>query len=147
MWHHHLTPSHTKWASLSHSGCTTDVLFLSSPQTLYFQPNSCPRWQLMFCMWCFSAQKLTGHITLKPLVSILVIPAGVLHALYGPGCQITYDCTQRAISLKCQYIAISVLHVQKCSKFIYNCTCISHPLHQSKLSLTYTEKVNINLHF
>jgi hypothetical protein len=35
----------------------------------------------------------------------------------------------------------------KCSKFTCNCTCISHPLHQSKLSFTYTKQVNINLHF
>jgi hypothetical protein len=41
----------------------------------------------------------------------------------------------------------SVYHMYKCSKFIHNCTCISHPLHQSKLSLTYTEKVNIKPQF
>lgn len=98
--------------SKSHSVCTTVVLFLSSPQTLYFWPNSCQRWQLMFCMWFFSAKKLIGHITLKPLVPTLVVPASVLHTLYGPGCHITYNCTQRAISLKCHYIAISVPHVQ-----------------------------------
>jgi len=40
-----------------------------------------------------------------------------------------------------------VYHTCKCSKFIHNCTCIPHPLHQSKLSLTYTGKVNIKLQF
>jgi len=113
----HETPSldtnpHQVSFTKSHSGCTTVVLFLSSPQTLYFLPNSCPRWQLMFGMWYFSANKLIGHITLKPLVSTLVVPASVLHTLYSPGCHITYDCSQRAISLKCHYIAISVPHVQ-----------------------------------
>jgi len=45
-------------------------------------------------------------------VTLLVTPASVLHALYGTGCHFTYDCSQRAISLMCHYIAISVSHVQ-----------------------------------
>jgi len=147
----HETPSldtkpHQTSFTISHSGCTAVVLFLSSPQTPYFRHNSCPRWQFMFCMWYFSAQKLIGHITLKPLVTILALSASMFHTLYGPGCHITYNCSQRAIRLKCHYIAISV-HMCKCSKFIHNCTCISHPLHWSKLSFTYTKNVNINLHF
>jgi len=73
----------------------------------------------------------------KPPVSILVIPASNLWP---------WMLHYRAISLMCHYDAISVSRVQ-CSTFIYNCTCISHLLHQSKLSFTYTKQVNINLHF